>query len=344
MRIRYLALLWVLFSCSSQHQNTIQRQDYRHYEGEMDGQKVYLDITFSDTLVNATWYTDKEEGIQEMNGIYHAGDSLNFEMYIPDYTDAGQDQTRYIKGQIIDNRYEALYINGDSQKRLLVKEIKPGMELSMIHAQDTLFRPQTKQKLATSIFTSVYAKQQDGQWLNTMIYRLLGDSTHQGDMPSFITKTQAATLILENEEDIDFMQEHPYEYDQQVSVYYYRSNRLIVCHSAYQYTGGAHGMHALQMMNIDTKTKKTIGLSDVLSPTEINRLPVLLEKKLRQKFNLTDTDSLNSVIFDEHPELVNTNYYITHTGIGFIYNPYEIAAYSYGTLQLFVPFSELKKE
>lgn len=48
-----------------------------------------------------------------------------------------------------------------------------------------------------------------------------------------------------------------------------------------------------------------------------------------------------SVLFDNTIQ-TTTNFCVTQKGILFLYNPYEIAAYAYGEIELFIPFEEVK--
>ena len=47
------------------------------------------------------------------------------------------------------------------------------------------------------------------------------------------------------------------------------------------------------------------------------------------------------MMMEDHIEM-NDNFYLMPNGIGFYYNPYEVAAYAVGTTDLFIPFSEIQ--
>ncbi|RYF79039.1 MAG: DUF3298 domain-containing protein, partial [Chitinophagaceae bacterium] len=59
------------------------------------------------------------------------------------------------------------------------------------------------------------------------------------------------------------------------------------------------------------------------------------------QFKLKPTDALTEVLF-ENKIAPNDNFYITGKGIGFSYAPYEIAAYAYGEINLFIAFKDIE--
>lgn len=109
----------------------------------------------------------------------------------------------------------------------------------------------------------------------------------------------------------------------------------------YLYSGGAHGNYSTRFISVDLAGKKQLQLSDVLTPTGQKQLVPLLAKALRSQFSLKPTDALSEVLF-ENKIAPNNNFYVTQKGIGFVYNPYEIAAYALGEINLFVPFKSLQ--
>ncbi len=112
----------------------------------------------------------------------------------------------------------------------------------------------------------------------------------------------------------------------------------------YDYTGGAHGLENAFIKVFDLKNNKALTLKDIFKPGYETALQAALETRLRMQYGIPDKEPLNGekgILFDKHITLTD-NFYLTGNGIGFIYNPYEIAAYVYGRINLFVPFSELK--
>jgi len=126
----------------------------------------------------------------------------------------------------------------------------------------------------------------------------------------------------------------------------YQSEQFIsIADFTYDFTGGAHGNYGTGCSVLDVKKMKQLKLADLFTPAGLKKLPALLDAAVRAKFNIAKGAQLNS---DDGGELLvskiepNDNFYMTGKGIGFNYTPYEIAAYAYGEVNLFIPFEKLK--
>ena len=106
------------------------------------------------------------------------------------------------------------------------------------------------------------------------------------------------------------------------------------------YSGGAHGMYGEVMHVLDLKGEKELKLSDVTSAYS-STLSRLLEKWYRKQYHLQPGEKLSDHIFEDTIP-ANRNFFITKNGLGFIYNPYEIASFADGIIQIVIPFSDLK--
>lgn len=122
-------------------------------------------------------------------------------------------------------------------------------------------------------------------------------------------------------------------------------NRISLLYTQYQYTGGAHGLQSTFCLVVDIKKNKVLQLSDLFRPGYEKPLQQQLEAELRRQYNIPEGEPLNGqngLLFD--PELtISTNFYLTKDGIGFIYNPYAVAPYAAGEINLFLPFKRIKE-
>lgn len=68
-----------------------------------------------------------------------------------------------------------------------------------------------------------------------------------------------------------------------------------------------------------------------------------VETAFRKLENLTPTDNLEEkgYFLPDHHFFLPSNYAFTKSGILFYYNPYEIAAYARGPIEILIPYSEL---
>jgi hypothetical protein len=111
----------------------------------------------------------------------------------------------------------------------------------------------------------------------------------------------------------------------------------------YQYTGGAHGLGNTTLKVFDLKQGKVLRLKDIFKPGYEHILQQVLEEHLRMAYDIPAGAPLNGeagILFDKHLALTK-NFYVTGKGVGFIYNPYEVAPYVVGEIELYVPFSEI---
>lgn len=135
-----------------------------------------------------------------------------------------------------------------------------------------------------------------------------------------------------------------WESDADMQILWNANNLISLAFKSYQYTGGAHGLGNTFLTVFDLKENKVLTLNDVFKPGYQSRLQSVLEDKLRKEFDIPPNASLNGddgILFDKQLALTK-NFYLTGSGIGFIYNPYEVAPYVVGQIELYVPFSELQ--
>lgn len=144
-------------------------------------------------------------------------------------------------------------------------------------------------------------------------------------------------IISSDEEMLAFS----YQQEQSVSVYFNRHDLLTLGFSTYTYSGGAHGMHSTQVRSYDLKNKKTYTLDDILRPGSRAQLSPALARAVRVRFGMSEEQSLSEFLFEDAIE-PNSNFGLTDKGIFFVYAPYEIAAYAFGEIELFVPFADIR--
>lgn len=105
----------------------------------------------------------------------------------------------------------------------------------------------------------------------------------------------------------------------------------------YSYTGGAHGMSDTRTYVFDLKNGDVMEESDFFKEDYMPLLSSLLTSHARDKAENPD----NMVLFVSEIE-PNGNFEVADEGITYIYNPYDIAPYSEGTIRITIPWKELK--
>ncbi|HZX62429.1 MAG TPA: DUF3298 domain-containing protein [Bacteroidales bacterium] len=110
----------------------------------------------------------------------------------------------------------------------------------------------------------------------------------------------------------------------------------------YAFTGGAHGLQTRQFTVVNLWTGKEVGLKDIFIESFEAQLSSILSDKIHEMNHLPTSQSLKEAGFFTDTVKPTDNFYITREGIGFFYNQYDIAPYASGSIDVFIPFRELK--
>lgn len=105
----------------------------------------------------------------------------------------------------------------------------------------------------------------------------------------------------------------------------------------YSYTGGAHGMPYTENYVFDLRDGHQVEESEIFTEDYKPLLSQLLTT--HSKDNAEDPENMTFFVSEIEP---NGNFGLSAEGVTYIYNPYEIAPYSSGTIRITVPWKELK--
>ncbi|WP_223067229.1 DUF3298 and DUF4163 domain-containing protein [Paenibacillus caui] len=118
---------------------------------------------------------------------------------------------------------------------------------------------------------------------------------------------------------------------------------LSVVYSDYLYAGGAHGMLASVSYNFDVNSGKQIKLQDIVAKEyQQFNLENALSAELAKKYAAGENvypDSASTFKFN-----INQSFYYYDKGIVYRFEPYEVAPYSEGFVDIKVPFETINKE
>ncbi len=113
---------------------------------------------------------------------------------------------------------------------------------------------------------------------------------------------------------------------------------LLVCKIRREsYTGGAHGAYSTRYHNYGVAGGYELSLCDLLSEEEFARLTGQIRRKLCDQYGVADEEQLAQLGFFPSMIAPTENFEITPSGITFHYDPYEIACYAIGEVE--VPFT-----
>ncbi|HTX87826.1 MAG TPA: RsiV family protein [Bacteroidales bacterium] len=110
----------------------------------------------------------------------------------------------------------------------------------------------------------------------------------------------------------------------------------------YAFTGGAHGLESTDFYVINLMTGKKLELSDLFREGSDSTLTVLLTGKVKQAYCRNHEAKLTDAGFFTDEVKPCGNFFVTDNGIGFHYNQYDLAPHSFGAIEAFLDFSEIR--
>lgn len=162
--------------------------------------------------------------------------------------------------------------------------------------------------------------------------------------------------IQEQVEDYMLDIEHAYSLNFDLNSYSVFTRQIDVCDSlafnragivsiislTQEYSGGAHGNEFMTMINYDLARQIAITPSVLFKDPEDQHIKEMLLSRLMETFDVQTPEDLEyaGVYSYEALETAN-NYYFTDEGITFHFNPYELAAYAVGPIELSLTYQEI---
>lgn len=123
---------------------------------------------------------------------------------------------------------------------------------------------------------------------------------------------------------------------------YSGSQTITVKFDTYAYTGGAHPNSNLSFYTFERERGRLLTLTEMV--TDTTALVEMVEKAFRQQQKLKPHANLDEqgYFLREGRFFLPANIGLSHEGLIFYYNPYEIAAYAVGPIQVTVPYTQLR--
>lgn len=112
---------------------------------------------------------------------------------------------------------------------------------------------------------------------------------------------------------------------------------------SYSYTGGAHPNSETYYINFDKHSGKILDIKDVIIQVEPVRIMAL--EMLKSSLGIPNQDDIieHGFLISDEEFVLPENFAITHHGIEFLANPYEIAPYAMGPQKMVIPFEAIRE-
>jgi hypothetical protein len=117
---------------------------------------------------------------------------------------------------------------------------------------------------------------------------------------------------------------------------------LVVSQNRANYSGGAHGSYDKQYFVFDREVTMLVRLPDLIREEARPSLKILLNRELRATKKLGANDSLQRAGFSVDEVELTDNYFLSPQGLGFHWDPYEIAPYAEGYVEAIIPYTEIE--
>jgi hypothetical protein len=113
---------------------------------------------------------------------------------------------------------------------------------------------------------------------------------------------------------------------------------MVIARDKYVYTGGAHGIQTREYYVVELENYKALAVEDLFQEPAGDGLRKLITEELRRYGGLDQNQPLSEGIFFEDSPEMSKNFFLTEEGIGFHWDPYEIAPYSEGHIEIILPW------
>jgi hypothetical protein len=133
-----------------------------------------------------------------------------------------------------------------------------------------------------------------------------------------------------------------WDHEEAEQVMYNTPGLLVLLHETYEYEGGAHGSASSDYVNVDMKSLTIMSLNDVFRSDARAAIADLLTRKAREMNGLAKDQSLQDAGYFVDTLDVTDNFYLCRAGVGFVYGQYEVAPYSAGSVEVFLPMADLR--
>lgn len=109
------------------------------------------------------------------------------------------------------------------------------------------------------------------------------------------------------------------------------------------YSGGAHGMVTKRYHVLDLEGQRELKIDDLFADyQEKTELRDIVYEELRRYSKLESMQPLSEgIYFSDEPEL-SFNFFITDEGLGLHWDPYQIAPYVQGAIEIIIPWRDIR--
>ena len=153
-------------------------------------------------------------------------------------------------------------------------------------------------------------------------------------------------LDMSDDDDISRQFPHPrmgnWRYSERIHLESFHGRGMQVTRMIDTYTGGAHGMVMARHFPMDLENLRLIRIDDLFQDYQGDRTRAVIYDELRRFNGLQDDLPLSEGIYNSDEPELTFNFFFTEEGLGLYWDPYAIAPYSAGGIEIIIPWRRIR--
>jgi hypothetical protein len=360
--ISSLVLLTTLFLSATSF-CPAQDSFYKHYEGKV-GENIFLvaEMMSTDGMLSGYYYYYFDEKTGDTSWTYF-GKSLPVTGKITkdgsvEFSESqGGKQGSLFKGTLSESQIKGTWMSADGHKSLPF-EMNEGypegtMSFDLYKHRDEmdLIEGKSGAKATLEIFMALPSPGASKPAADSVAAYVIGKlfgSDQPGLAPAALMEREKEVYFKNyRSSNLDIYQEGSasfnWEKSEVVRIQHNKYHILTLEIFDYGYTGGAHGLGFSTFAAFDLRDGHRISLQEIFRSDFQSELREIVNDQLRKDYDVNPGQTLADAGFFVEMVDPGSNFYINREGIGFYYNPYEVAPYSTGPVDVFIPYSKMKR-
>lgn len=358
-----LFLFALVYSTSlfAQKDLSTRNSNYYHFVGSInEDMPIVMDLVeINDKFSGSYYYTEYNQPIS-INGEKNKEGEI--ELFVTDYEG---NITEYITGDITEVSFLGKWKNKDKTKTLpivLKEDYSKSVLFTFTAMEDSLVLQKDNSENPRAFYSNVVVETNQAPKGNNLdkikktleTYQLFENEDTSLSVSQIIKNEKNALFKeykIEVKEGFEYTEDkdiNSFTYlptwiiQNDIDVIYNENHFATLAFNYYQYTGGAHGMHGITYLVLDTKTGNHMKLEDIFDKDALDILSQKMEEKAYAYVGVTDATSLEDAGYFVDKLEVTDNFSVTGRGITFLYQHYEIGAYALGTPTFSFSWGEIK--
>jgi hypothetical protein len=141
---------------------------------------------------------------------------------------------------------------------------------------------------------------------------------------------------------INSSERYDMRYAEKINVINAHEDGVVIERTHETYLGGAHGMETIQYYVVDLGGLRQVRVDDIFGNFQGDDVRRLVYAELRKSNGFRRNQPLSQGIFDKDEPELSFNFFLTQEGFGLHWDPYQIAPYSAGSIEIILPWDSIR--